>query len=86
VPDVSKMDFIVSATDMDHETVQRMANIIKTAFVNDDTLKEVSEGIKKNCDCEFGPFWHCVVGYDYSSAISYGIGRIVYIINLCRGY
>ena len=65
------------------EKMQRMAFQVSAASIarlanGDISSRDAAESIKKEFDQRFDLTWHCIVGTQFGSLVTYEVGRFIY--------
>lgn len=64
-------EYVIKGRDMDDAMIHEVINATKEAL-NDYTVnKEQAEYIKNLFDKKYGPTWHCIIGKDFGSYVTY---------------
>lgn len=64
-------EYIIKGRDMSDAMVEDVISLTKEAFKNFEVFKDKAEYIKTECDNKFGSTWHCIIGKDFGSFVTY---------------
>eukprot|EP00357_Protocruzia_adherens_P008916 CAMPEP_0115020728 /NCGR_PEP_ID=MMETSP0216-20121206/30370_1 /TAXON_ID=223996 /ORGANISM="Protocruzia adherens, Strain Boccale" /LENGTH=86 /DNA_ID=CAMNT_0002392761 /DNA_START=28 /DNA_END=288 /DNA_ORIENTATION=+ len=64
--------------DMEEEVITDAHTVASMAVEKHSLEKDISKVVKQHFDKKYGPNWHCIVGKDFSSSISYDAKHMLF--------
>uniref|UniRef100_A0A0N4Z3B2 Dynein light chain n=1 Tax=Parastrongyloides trichosuri TaxID=131310 RepID=A0A0N4Z3B2_PARTI len=62
---------VISINNIDNEMKDKIIDITDRALHEKNTESDVASFIKTECDTNFGPTWHCIIGRSFGSHVTY---------------
>nr|CDS29000.1 dynein light chain [Hymenolepis microstoma] len=69
---------VIKAADMTEEMQQKAVDIASDAMSRHDIEKDIAAYLKKEFDQLYGPTWHCIVGRNFGSYVTYETKHFIY--------
>ncbi|KAJ2815767.1 Dynein light chain 1, cytoplasmic [Coemansia furcata] len=73
-------DFKVTVKNIDMADARRdiITALAVKAFEEFKLEKDIASAIKRECDKQFGPTWHVIVGRNFGSFVTHEVGQFIY--------
>ncbi|KAI8870763.1 dynein light chain 2, cytoplasmic-like protein [Ramicandelaber brevisporus] len=68
----------VKAVDMVQKMQTELLDIAQAAFQKCQLEKDIAAEIKRECDQQFGPTWHVIVGRSFGSYVTHETKHFIY--------
>ncbi|KAJ2484719.1 hypothetical protein EV174_002226, partial [Coemansia sp. RSA 2320] len=78
---LSEMDnfkITIKSIDMPDTMRDAVTAIAVKAFEDNKVEKDIASAVKRECDKQFGPTWHVIVGRNFGSFVTHEVGHFIY--------
>ncbi|CAH8457335.1 unnamed protein product [Heterobilharzia americana] len=70
---------VIKNVDMTEEMQKGVVDICTVALDKYNIEKDIAAYIKKECDKQYNPTWHCIVGRNYGSYVTHETKHFIYV-------
>ncbi|KAJ1997911.1 hypothetical protein H4R26_005653, partial [Coemansia thaxteri] len=68
----------IKSIDMPDTMRDAVTAIAVKAFEDNKVEKDIASAVKRECDKQFGPTWHVIVGRNFGSFVTHEVGHFIY--------